>query len=173
MEELPGVTIVPKDVYNWKEIEDDTYDCVMSANTFSFVEYFWLTYKEMCRVVKPGGVIYIVTPSIRRDAKYPHYAGCWGFNTAGLIALGKYGNLDVREAAVAGVPSMKAGYEWDSCEDDAVLIGIKGESCLGAPDKNQLIERRWKNDHKKLPLRYYIPRRLEGIFHHYNGIYRG
>lgn len=171
MENLPGVTYIPKDIYNWEEIADNTYDIVMSSNTFSFVEFFWQTMKEMARVVKPQGIVYMITSSIRHDATYAHYCGCWGINIGGLYALAKWSGTNVVDASVAGVPYARAGYEWDSPEDDAVLIAVKGEA-VSLPEEKLKIERKWKGNFKKLPLKYYIRRRLEGIFHHYSK-YRG
>ena len=165
-----GVTIIPRDPYNWSEIEDDTYDVVMSTNTFTFVDYFWLTIREMARVVKPGGIVCVITPSILWNKGYPR--SNWGFNRDGLITLSEWAELNLIDASVGGVPSEKSGYEWDSQADDACMIAVKGEPRGVLPTQRLRIERRWKNERKKLPFNIYIRRRLEGIFHHYTE-YRG
>jgi 2-polyprenyl-3-methyl-5-hydroxy-6-metoxy-1,4-benzoquinol methylase len=51
----PNVDIVPDSIYDWKEIGDNSYDLVVSGQTFEHIEYPWLTIKEIERVLYPGG----------------------------------------------------------------------------------------------------------------------
>ena len=58
-----NVDIVVDDIYNWLEVEDNTYDIIISGQFFQHLEYFWLTMSEIERVLKPGGYVCIITPA--------------------------------------------------------------------------------------------------------------
>lgn len=44
-------------------IRDDFADCIMSSSQMEHDDFFWMTFLEYVRVVKPGGYIYINAPS--------------------------------------------------------------------------------------------------------------
>lgn len=118
------MTIVPKDSYHWSEIMDETYDLVYSANTFQHIDRFWLTVKEIQRVLKKNGIFFLIAPSMRYNGKYP--VANWAFNQNGLCVLAKWAGLEVIDASVAGVPSADVGPEWDDLVDDGTLIALDG-----------------------------------------------
>ncbi len=119
----PEVTYCPSNPYSWDMIDDDTYDLVMSSDAFQHIDYFWETIREMKRVCKPGGLIYVIAPSMRYDGQCP-YAN-YAFNTHGMVAIAQWADIEVIDASVAGIPFEKAGKEWDDPLDDAVLIARK------------------------------------------------
>lgn len=43
--------------------EDETFDLIVSTSCFEHDPCFWMTFREMCRVVKKGGHIYVNAPS--------------------------------------------------------------------------------------------------------------
>jgi SAM-dependent methyltransferase len=43
--------------------DDNSFDIIVSSSCFEHDEFFWLTFLEMSRVVKPSGYIYICAPS--------------------------------------------------------------------------------------------------------------
>lgn len=92
----PNVDIVVKDPYDWNEIESDTYDIVISGQTFEHIEFFWLTFKEMARVLKSGGYICLIVPSHCKQHRYP--VDCWRFLPDGMKALAKYAGLKILSA---------------------------------------------------------------------------
>ena len=69
MAEGPNVDIVA----NCHELpfEPETYDCIVSTSCFEHDKFFWLTFLEMVRVLKPGGFIYINAPSSGYYHGYP------------------------------------------------------------------------------------------------------
>ncbi|AWJ85430.1 methyltransferase type 11 (plasmid) [Azospirillum sp. TSH58] len=69
----PGVDTVLEDAWAYP-FPDASFDVVVSTATFEHDRLFWLTFLEMCWVLKPGGFIYINAPS---NGHYP----------AGLLAL--------------------------------------------------------------------------------------
>ena len=107
IQESPEVTIVPQDPYHWSEIADETYDLVYSANVFQHIDFFWLTVKEIQRVLKQGGIFVMIAPSVRYNGKFPR--ANWAFNQDGLCALAKWAGLEVIDASVAGIPSADVG----------------------------------------------------------------
>lgn len=48
-----NVDIVVTDIYNWFEVEDNTYDVVISGQIFEHLEFFWLTMSQIERVLRP------------------------------------------------------------------------------------------------------------------------
>ena len=71
LEEDPSVDIVikPGDKLPFK---DQSVDLVVSTSCFEHDPIFWMTFKEMCRIVKLNGFIYINTPS---NGPYHCYPG--------------------------------------------------------------------------------------------------
>lgn len=61
LEEHPSVDIVIKPG-DKLPFEDGSIDLIVSTSCFEHDPCFWLTFKEMCRVVKLGGYIYINAP---------------------------------------------------------------------------------------------------------------
>ena len=90
---VPGknVDVVPTDPYNWNMFYDNSFDVVISGQAFEHIEFFWLTMKEMSRVLKPGGLLYLTAPSAGHEHKFP--VDCWRFFSDGFVALAKWANL--------------------------------------------------------------------------------
>jgi SAM-dependent methyltransferase len=61
LEDHPSVDIVIKPG-DKLPFEDGSIDLIVSTSCFEHDPCFWLTFKEMCRVVKLGGYIYINAP---------------------------------------------------------------------------------------------------------------
>ena len=83
-----NVDLVVKDPYKWTELEDNTFDIVMSGSTFEHIEFFWLTFEEMVRVLKPKGYIFLLVPKVHVQHRFP--IDCWRFYPDSMIALAKY-----------------------------------------------------------------------------------
>jgi len=94
MQEGPNVDIVLKSHYKFP-IRSDSIDLVISGQTFEHVEFFWLTWIEMVRITKPGGMIFLIAPSRGPEHRYPQ--DCWRFYPDGYRALAKYGNVEILE----------------------------------------------------------------------------
>jgi SAM-dependent methyltransferase len=71
-----GVDIVAKDPYS-VDLPSEIADIVVSSSTLEHVEFFWLLFMEMVRVVKKGGLIYILAPSV--GPYHPCPVDCWRF----------------------------------------------------------------------------------------------
>lgn len=127
----PNVDIVPEDPYKWSEIQDNSFDYVISGNAFEHIEYPWLTIKEIARVLKPGGFICILAPFAHKEHRYP--VDCYRYFSDGFIALAKWAELDVVQSSVGGFPEETFSIEWlGENYDDTVLIAGKSipEECI-------------------------------------------
>lgn len=135
-----NVDIVVTDIYNWFEVEDNTYDVIISGQLFQHLEYFWLTMGEIERVLKPGGYVCIIAP-----AAGPKHGGdlpnCYRFREDGLAAMAKYVDLEVLFTEVNG--SDKAAPWHDAC-----LVAHKLGSSQTA--ETQELEHRINNLESKL-----------------------
>ena len=85
-----NVDLVIKEIYSFKEIPSNKYDVVTATSVFEHVEFFWLTYLEILRVLKPNGIFYMNTPSNGDFHRWP--VDCWRFYPDSANALVNWGN---------------------------------------------------------------------------------
>ncbi len=74
-------------------------DCVLSSSQLEHDDFFWQTFLEYCRIVKPGGCIYVNTPSNGYYHRYPNdnwrfYPDCGHV----LVRWAKKNNFDIELA---------------------------------------------------------------------------
>ena len=67
---------------------DNEADVVLSSSNFEHDECFWMTFLEMCRIVKSNGYIYINAPSA--GEYHAHPGDCWRFYADSWKALEKW-----------------------------------------------------------------------------------
>ena len=65
---------------------DDTFDAVISVDTFEHDNAFWITMEEIHRVIKPGGVILICVPTIG-FVLHGHPDDYWRFTESAMKEL--------------------------------------------------------------------------------------
>lgn len=82
---------------------DEHFDAIVSGQAFEHVEFFWLTWIEMARLLKPGGLILLIAPSRGPEHRYP--TDCWRFYPDGYGALAKYAGLELVEATTDWAPA--------------------------------------------------------------------
>ena len=116
-------------------IEDESYDVVISGQAFEHIEYFWLTLEQVKRVLKPGGLFFLIVPSTGPVHKNPH--DCYRFNENAMKAMAKYINFNVIEY----------GTNFDEISDpwyDSFLVARKPEniSADDLKDKMDNLERK-------------------------------
>lgn len=80
-----------------------TFDLVVSGQAFEHVEYFWLTWLEMVRLLSPGGMIFLIAPSRGPEHRFP--VDCWRFYPDAYAALARYANLELLEAKTDWAPA--------------------------------------------------------------------
>jgi len=94
-------------------------DVFVSGQAFEHVEYFWLTWPEMVRVLRPGGMIILIAPSRGPEHRFP--VDCWRFYPDAYAALARYGDLDLLE--------VHTDWEPDAVEDSASWGDTVGVFC--------------------------------------------
>lgn len=75
------------DAQSMTEIEDDTYDAVVSFFALEHMPKPWEALREMARVCKPGGTIVVALPHVSRLHEEPH--DYFRFTHYGLRAMGR------------------------------------------------------------------------------------
>lgn len=96
-----NVDIVLKNPYKWNEI-DSKYDIIISGQTLEHTEFFWLTVAEMVKVLKKGGLLCLIAPSVIGEHRYP--VDCYRYYCDGMIAIAKYYCLEILHADTNSKP---------------------------------------------------------------------
>ena len=118
LKEGNNVDIVIKDPYDWPEIDDNSYDVIVSGQTLEHSEFFWKTMEEINRILKPGGLCCIIVPSSGPVHRNP--VDCYRFTEEGVISLAKYVKFDILES---GTNTDSISHPWY----DSFLIAKKPE----------------------------------------------
>ncbi len=109
IKEGPNVDLIVDDIYNWREIEDNSYDVIISGQFFELLDFFWLTMGEIERVLKPNGYVCIIVPS-----SGPNHAldtNGYKFYEDGVRALAKYVDLEIIHASVDNSENAKPWHD--------------------------------------------------------------
>lgn len=86
----PGVSVVLESPYVFP-LPDNEFDIVFSGQTFEHAGQFWKTFTEMCRIVKPDGLIVVIAPSSGPVHRYP--VDCYRFMPDAMSALAEHGEV--------------------------------------------------------------------------------
>lgn len=87
-----GVAVVLEDPYKIP-LDDSSVDIVVSGQMLEHCEFFWLSFAEMIRVLKPNGYLFLITPSAGKIHRYP--VDCYRFYPDAYRALAKYANCQL------------------------------------------------------------------------------
>ena len=90
-----NVDIVPANPFVWNEIDDCSFDLCVSGQTFEHNPYFWITFAEIARVLRPGGLALVVAPGAGHVHRYP--VDCWRFYPDSWPALAALTGLELVE----------------------------------------------------------------------------
>ena len=124
LEQGPGVDVVLDSPYRLP-MKSESVDVIVSGQAFEHVEFFWLSFAEMLRVLKPGGMIFLIAPSRGPEHRYPQ--DCWRFYPDGYRALAKLGACELLEVTTDWGPHADA----DSAQwGDTVGVFRKLETSL-------------------------------------------
>lgn len=102
----PNVDIVLDSPYKLP-LPSHSADLIVSGQAFEHIEYFWLTWLEMARVLKPGGLIFLLAPS--RGYEHRHPQDCWRFYPDGFNALANYAGMRLLEVSTDWEPHPDPG----------------------------------------------------------------
>lgn len=91
-----NVDLVPANHFVWNEIADASFDLCVSGQTFEHNPYFWVTFAEMARVLRPGGLAFVVAPGAGHVHRYP--VDCWRFYPDSWAALASLTGMELVES---------------------------------------------------------------------------
>ena len=91
-----NVDIIIENPYEWKELDKNSFDVVVTGQALEHVEFFWLTMEQINKVLKPGGLCCIIVPSTGPIHRNP--LDCYRFNEDGVRSLAKYVKFDILES---------------------------------------------------------------------------
>ena len=83
-----GVDVVITDPYALP-FEDNSVDAVVSSSCFEHSEFFWLSFNEIQRILKPSGLLYLNAPSNGPFHRFP--VDCYRFYPDSGTALQNWG----------------------------------------------------------------------------------
>jgi SAM-dependent methyltransferase len=119
----PNVDVVLHNPYDWESFATDSFDVIISGQTFEHNEFFWVTLTEMARVLKKGGVLCIIAPNQVHEHRYP--VDCYRFYTDGMVSLARYIQFQVLHAHVNRAPSIDDLAWYTEMHADAMLVAEK------------------------------------------------
>ncbi len=116
----PGknVDIVLKDSYRFP-LGRSSVDVVISGQAFEHIEFFWLTWMEMVRILRPGGLAILILTQNMFEHRYP--VDCWRFLPDSMNAFARYGGLSVEELDSSTYRIDDSSPEWVKFTDN---IGV-------------------------------------------------
>jgi len=161
LEAGPNVDLILTSPYAFP-VPDGHFDVIVSGQAFEHVKFFWLTWKEMVRTLKPGGLIFLIAPSRGPEHRYP--VDCWRFYPDGFRALAEYGEIECLEAHTdwAEYPGARGG-AWG----DTVGVFAKPPYVL-LPSAQQ-----WLRRHASVPARSVADRAASMITRSVDATLRG
>lgn len=124
--DAPGVDVVLTDPYSLP-FQDDEIDIVVSSSCFEHSEFFWLSFLEAVRIVRPGGLIYLNAPSNGPVHGYP--VDCWRFYPDSGRALANWAVRMKQDVVLleSYTSDQNGGYL-----NDFVAVYLKGSASIGA-----------------------------------------
>lgn len=87
-----NVDVVITDGYKFP-FKDGEFDVVISGQTIEHIEYPWVWFQEMARVLKKGGLCCVIAPAVWMEHKYP--IDTFRYYPDGMRALAKWSGLEV------------------------------------------------------------------------------
>ena len=104
--------------YKWTEIQDESFDVVISGQTLEHVEAPWLAAKAMERVCRKDGLYVVIVPS--RCDYHPYPLDCWRIFPDGM----RY--LMTKISSFSEIECQMFEYELDGVRvADTVFVGRK------------------------------------------------
>lgn len=127
-----GVDIVLTDPYELP-FENSSVDVIVSSSCYEHSEFFWLSFNEALRVLKPAGLLYISAPS--NGSYHRHPVDCWRFYPDSGVALQNWGN---RSGFTCALLESFIGVRKDDIWQDFIAVFVKDQShSLSYPSRIQ------------------------------------
>ena len=118
-----NVDLVLKDPYKFP-FENESIDIIVSISTFEHIEFFWETFTEMLRVLRPNGLIFINAPS--NGPFHRHDTDNWRFYPDAGSSLVKWGKKKGFNPQL--LESFVHNYEGKEGTNDFVAVFLKDKT---------------------------------------------
>ncbi|MGX1740434.1 methyltransferase domain-containing protein [Bosea sp. NPDC055353] len=112
VEEGLNVDVVMREPYRIP-LSTASVDVVISGQVFEHVPFFWVTFMEMARILRPNGYIFLTAPSRGHVHASKQEFDCWRFYPDSMRALGAFANLDLLEVHTDFPPRVPQGRAYD------------------------------------------------------------
>ena len=133
----PGVDVVLTDPYRYP-LETGSADIVVSSSCLEHADFFWVSFLEMLRVLKPSGLLYLNVPS--NGSYHRHPVDNWRFYPDAGIALSRWAQRN-------GIPALLLesfiGWRHPAMWNDFVGVFVKDR--IHAPSYPERMVRRVRN----------------------------
>jgi len=129
-----GVDVLIADPYKFP-FHDEYADIVVSSSCFEHSEMFWLTFLDVMRILKPGGLFYLNAPSNGMYHLYP--VDCWRFYPDSGNALVTWAKINGYSPTVleSYISYRENGEVWN----DFVSVFLK-DICYISMHKNRILD---------------------------------
>jgi SAM-dependent methyltransferase len=126
-----GVDVIIDDPYALP-FDDATIDVCVSSSCFEHSEFFWLSFLEVLRILKPEGLLYLNVPSNGYFHQYP--VDCWRFYPDSGRALQNWARRNGYDATLleSFIGKQKSGV-WN----DFVAVFVKSGKAHRYPERIQ------------------------------------
>lgn len=105
----PNVDLVVPDPLDYSNIEDKVYDVVVSGQTLEHVKYPYRWIKELRRILKPCGLICVITVWKFNRHEGPAYRDYWRVLPSGMRALFEEAGLRILEVLQGEIDTVGIG----------------------------------------------------------------
>ena len=92
----PNVDRVVHHGWRWP-LRSRRFDLVISGQALEHAPRFWETWREMVRMVRPGGLLFLIVPAKGLEHRYP--VDCWRFYPDSMGALAELEGLELLQVA--------------------------------------------------------------------------
>jgi SAM-dependent methyltransferase len=92
----PNVDVVMPSPYRIP-LRTGSVDVFVTGQTFEHLDFFWVLWLDIVRVLRPGGLALVIAPSRGPEHRYP--VDCWRFFRDGFGALARWGRVDLLDVS--------------------------------------------------------------------------
>ena len=113
-----NVDIVTQNPVVYSEVPSESHDFIVSGQTFEHNPFFWVSFCEMARILKQGGVMFVIAPSAGPVHRHPF--DCWRYYPDSWMVLCAISGLQLEELIFEpdGHRRLVSGASW---RDSAVV----------------------------------------------------
>jgi SAM-dependent methyltransferase len=112
----PNVDVVMKKPYRIP-VKSNSFDVVLTSQAFEHIAFPWASFLEMSRIVKPGGFIFLTSPSRGHKHGSPD---CWRYYPDSTRALAAFARMNLRETFTDMPPTLPGKGRLDYAAIDTV-----------------------------------------------------